>query len=151
MGGGEREENFLERQEAEQSPGRLLHAFSFWNVIVVGKGDPVSTAALTADNAFSRGLADAPDKTLPLFADVEGRTVYAGQKDAIEKFIADAPIELKPIEVILDDNNVYTLLSLTERSARFAFNICPTGAPQEAAPALVDYLRKRHPRPADAI
>ncbi len=149
-GGNER--RFLDRMKDERSAGLFLYTIGFSSIIIVGEKGPVNCGVLSADDALSRGLADAPQKTLPLFADTDGRTVYGGNKEKVEKLAAN--LMLSPVQVILDDNvhNIpgrhYTLLSLTERDGRFAFNIIPTDLSEEAAPALVDFLRKRHPRPA---
>src|SRR3989344_7440215 len=152
-------DGFLDRMKDERSAGLFLYSIGFSSIIIAGKGKPVTCSVLNADNELSRGLADAPQNTLTLFADIEGRTVYMGQKDAVEKIIADStPIELRSVEVILDEvildditrqvvpNKRYTLLSLTEHGGRFAFNMCPTDLSEEPAPAMVEFLRKRRPR-----
>jgi len=146
-------DGFLDRMKDERSAGLFLYSIGFSSIIIAGKGKPVTCSVLSADDALSRGLADAPQNTLTLFADIEGRTVYMGEKDAVEKIIADSTlIELRSVEVTLDDNERqipnrrYTLLSLTEHGGRFAFNMCPTDLSEKSAPAMVEFLRKRRPR-----
>ena len=153
-------DGFLDRMKDERSAGLFLYSIGFSSIIIAGKGAPVTCGVLNADDALSRGLADAPQNTLTLFADTEGRTVYMGRKDAVEKIVADStPIELRSVEVILDEvilddnerqipNRRYTLLSLTEHGGRFAFNMCPTDLSEKPAPAMVEFLRKRRPRSA---
>jgi len=146
------EPGFLDKMEDERSAGNFLYKIGFSNIIVAGKGSPVTAGILNADGALSRGLADAPQKTLALFADADGRTVYMGEKERVEGLTTT--LGLGPVEVILDDvehnmpDREYILLSLSERDGRFVFNVCPADAPAEAVPALVDYLRRRHPRSA---
>ena len=146
-------DGFLDRMKDERSAGLFLKTIGFSGIIIAGKGKPVTCGVLNADDALSRGLADAPQNTLTLFADTEGRTVYMGRKDAVEIIVADStPIELRSVEVILDDNERqipnrrYTLLSLTEHGGRFAFNMYPTDLSEKPAPAMVEFLRKRRPR-----
>src|SRR3989338_11292793 len=153
-------DGFFDRMKDERSAGLFLYSIGFSSLIIAGKGAAVTSSVLNADNELSRGLADAPQNTLTLFADIEGRTVYMGQKDAVEKIIADStPIELRSVEVILDEvildditrqvpNRRYTLLSLTEHGGRFAFNMYPTDLSEKPAPAMVEFLRKRRPRSA---
>src|SRR3989338_335739 len=75
------EPGFLDKMEDERSAGLFLYTAGFSNIIVAGKGEPVSCGVLGADTALSRGLADAPQKTLALFADEEHRAVYLGEKE----------------------------------------------------------------------
>ena len=146
------EPGFLDKMEDERSAGLFLYTAGFSNIIVAGKGEPVSCGVLGADTALSRGLADAPQKTLALFADEEHRAVYLGEKEKVEGLAAT--LRLDPVEVILDDNENqipnrrYIILSLTEHAGRFAFNIRPADLSEKAAPAMVEFLRKRHPRAA---
>src|SRR3989344_1597347 len=150
-------DGFLDRMKDERSAGLFLKTIGFSSIIIAGKGKPVTSGVLSADDELSRGLADAPQNTLTLFADTEGRTVYMGDKEKVEGLAAT--LRLGPVEIILDEvilndnerqipNRRYTLLSLTEHGGRFAFNMCPTDLSEKPAPAMVEFLRKRRPRSA---
>ena len=136
----------------ERSAGLFLKTIGFSSIIIAGKGKPVTSGVLSADDELSRGLADAPQNTLTLFADTDGRTVYMGDKEKVEGLAAT--LRLGHVELILDDNERqvpnrrYILLSLTEHGGRFAFNMCPSDLSEKPAPAMVEFLRKRRPRPA---
>jgi len=145
-------DGFLDRMKDERSAGLFLKTIGFSSIIIAGKGKPVTSGVLSADDELSRGLADAPQNTLTLFADTDGRTVYMGDKEKVEGLAAT--LRLGHVELILDDNERqvpnrrYILLSLTEHGGRFAFNMCPSDLSEKPAPAMVEFLRKRRPRSA---
>ncbi len=96
------------------------------------------------DDIFSNALAGAQGKTLALFGDPDAETVYVGDKEQIEGLYKT--VGLKPVEIILGENKRLTLVSVTERSGSFAFNIGLSGAPERTQTITVEALNDMHPR-----
>lgn len=140
-GEGEKRDAFLEREESIRSPGLLLQDIGFASVFVAAPRAFEDTP--DADNALSQGIAHAPSKMLKLFADKNGRTVYAGNEEEMRDYYET--LGLEPVEVYVDDY-LCTLLSIGERGGRFVFSLCPSGALEQAHFVTVEALRKGNPR-----
>ena len=130
--------------EREKERRRLLRSIGYSAVIFA---DPkVGINIATSDDTFSDALARAREKTPELFGDPDSETMYVGDKEEIEGLYHT--VGLKPVEIILGENRRLTLLSVTERSGSFAFNICLSGKPELTQVITVEALNDLHPRAA---
>ena len=140
----ERERPSPEPLKEKKSVGWLLRSIGYSAVIFA---DPkVGINIATSDDTFSDALARAREKTLELFGDPDSETMYVGDKEEIEGLYHT--VGLKPVEIILGENRRLTLLSVTERSGSFAFNICLSGKPELTQVITVEALNDLHPRAA---
>ena len=140
----ERERTSPEPVKEKKSIGALLRSIGYSAVIFA---DPPKTANIaTSDDIFSSALAGAKGKTLGLFGDPDSETMYVGNKEEIEGLYNT--VGLKPVEIILGEDKRLTLLSVTERSGSFAFNICLPEALEHTQIITVEALNDLYPRAA---
>ncbi|OGG77760.1 hypothetical protein A3B35_03145 [Candidatus Kaiserbacteria bacterium RIFCSPLOWO2_01_FULL_54_24] len=151
MDGGEHTDSF-DRQEDEGSASLLLSKIGYSVVVVVTTDSRVMprTPGPRADDALLKSLAIAPEKILSLCADVDSRTVYAGNAEAAQLLRVGAA--LGPVELFAEDEQGkevrYTLSAIRNIEELFVFRMHPSGKSEDTREVTPAALRKRHARTA---